>query len=172
MKTRYFIVFILVCFILIIGCDAEKSITNSQNPKNSTDVSVVKNTIIIPLNYNVKLKFDDKKLSEFSVAEVNKITKPIDMMQAFTGSVEVETSPNIIELEFATADFTGDEVTVLTCIHEFSQPITFKAEIMSKGADSFKNTSIVQKVPGSYSIEQWQTPLKSIKLYDFEFVRN
>ena len=136
-------------------------------------LKVDNNEITIPLNIELKISVEEKngKLNDFKLLNQAKVKKPIDMMKALDNVEKKDIVSNEIELKFCYADFMGSKIVVLTTVHHLEKPITFKANIKIKGKSEYIETSVVDKYPNVFSIEQWQDEIETIVLYDFEIVK-
>ncbi|KIA89088.1 hypothetical protein [Kaistella jeonii] len=157
MKYSFYIFFTLLLSFKI----------QAQNEK-----SVAKNNeITIPIGTELKLnvKENNGKFSNFKIISESKITNPIDMMSTLEKIEKKEIVSDDIDFKFSQADFMGSKLVILTTVQNFTKPIIFKAKIRIKGNNEYVETSIVQKAPHVFSVEQWQDPIDSIILSDFKF---
>ena len=138
----------------------------------NSNVKLNNDEIIIPLNseFKINVEINKDKLDNFKIINQSEVSEPIDMMKALENVEKKDTIANEINFKFCYADFMGSKLVVLTTVHHLENSIIFKAKIKIKGRTDYIETSIVDKHPNVYSIEQWQDEIETIILYDFQII--
>lgn len=136
-------------------------------------VYVSADTIKLPINSSVLVKADINglALSNFRLAEEATVEEAMNVMKELREFKKENIVSDELELKFCNADFFGSSCIVLTTVHHFDKSIFFKAKIRAKGKESYVETSIVEKIPNIFSIEEWRDDIEDIVLYDFRMAK-
>ncbi|MBN1637359.1 MAG: hypothetical protein JW866_00205 [Ignavibacteriales bacterium] len=144
-----------------------------QTYGQSNELKVEADKITIPIGNELKINVDveDEKLTGFELLEQKVVEDKLDIMDALDDFQKPNIISNEIELKFCYAGFLGTKIVVLVIVQHFEKAIIFKAKIKIKGSIGYKETSITEKNPNVFCIEQWQQDIESIFLYDFEVIK-